>query len=126
MFASKAERMARMRRLGQRAASRLVVKRALNPMIWLCAVTTPSFLLAANALKDNIILSTLFGLMAAVPVLVTCVVVVFLGVSKNGATSLEGLPTRPGNAGTGLPARGRSHERFTFHGGPHKPQSPPD
>lgn len=51
-------------------------------MVWLCSVTTPSFLLAANAMKDRAILGTLFGLMAAVPVLVACVVAVFFGVSK--------------------------------------------
>jgi hypothetical protein len=56
----------------QVAASRLSVKSALNPFLWLSGITTPVFLGAAWALSAHPAAMAVMLVMGALPVLVTC------------------------------------------------------
>ena len=58
--------------LAQRAAQRLQVRSALNPMLWLCGIATPLCFCAAYLFQADEILRNWLVIAGLVPVGVTC------------------------------------------------------
>jgi hypothetical protein len=56
----------------QKAAIRLCVRSALNPMLWLCAILTPVCLIFAYIFRDATVLCYLLLAVGLFPVVVTC------------------------------------------------------
>jgi len=56
----------------QTAAQRLNVRSALNPMLWLCGITTPVMLIAAFLFKDVELIRNLLIIIGLFPTVVTC------------------------------------------------------
>jgi len=54
------------------AAQRVRVRSALNPMLWLSATMTPTYLYAGYAFRENTLLCTILVIAGFVPPLVTC------------------------------------------------------
>ena len=78
----------------QVAASRLSVKSALNPFLWLSGITTPVFLGAAWALSANPAAMTAMLVMGSIPVLVTCGVGVRFAVMDSSKLQSEDYQLR--------------------------------
>jgi len=55
------------------AAERLRVRSALNPMLWLTAIVTPTCFAAAYALRDHPTILAVLIAIGAAPILLTCV-----------------------------------------------------
>lgn len=64
------------------AASRLTVRSALNPMLWLSAISAAIFLTAAYAFKDQPFLCHTLALVAIVPTVVTCCLAIYFAFCK--------------------------------------------
>ena len=64
------------------AGARLVVRSALNPLLWLCGVLCPLCWAAAYALRADVPTMRFLVGLAAVPVLTTCGIAVYLAVRK--------------------------------------------
>ncbi|HIF9138465.1 TPA: hypothetical protein ACX6SR_001916 [Photobacterium damselae] len=69
-------------RWSQNAATKLHVKSALNPMLWLCAITIPLFLGTAYIFKDNQAVVFLLILAAIFPLILTGVGFMYFAINK--------------------------------------------
>ncbi len=58
--------------LSHSAATRLHVKSALNPMLWMIAISTPLSFGVAYLFKDNDTLATLLIIVGIIPIIVAC------------------------------------------------------
>ena len=68
--------------LSQGAAQKLQVKSALNPILWLCGITTPLFLVACYCFKQDVFLKEVMAIASLVPMTVACISYGFLVVFK--------------------------------------------
>lgn len=66
----------------QSAASKIQVKSALNPMLWLSAITLGTCLGFAKLFEDNSVLQTILVGVGLCPVLVTCMGFVYFAIKK--------------------------------------------
>ncbi len=69
-------------RIAQVAGGRLVIRSALNPLLWLCAIVCPTCWAAAYLLRTDVLaLRFLVGL-SSLPILTTCSVSIYFSVRK--------------------------------------------
>ncbi len=68
--------------LAQSAGARLVVRSALNPLLWLCGVVCPLFWAAAFLLRGDPFIARFLTIVSAAPVLKTCGVATYFAVRK--------------------------------------------
>ena len=66
----------------QRAAQHLLVRSALNPVLWLSGITAPVFLASAYAFRDSAALCAVLVGVAALPVIVACAGFVGFAIAK--------------------------------------------
>jgi hypothetical protein len=64
------ERIARLKGSGVKA---LIVRSALNPILWLCAIVSPPFLVAAYWFRESPVICLFLIITAAVPVFCACI-----------------------------------------------------
>lgn len=64
------------------AVKTLVVRSALNPMLWLCGLMTPCFLGAAYMVKDIPSAFAALLVMAGIPTVSTCIGFFYLAIAK--------------------------------------------
>ncbi len=72
----------RLSQLAQSAGATLVIRSAVNPLLWLCGVICPPYWAAAYLLRANPFIARFLVVLSAVPVLTTCGVVVYFAVRK--------------------------------------------
>jgi len=78
----------------QRAASHLIVRSALNPVLWLCAIVAiPCFAFAAYVQNDRPLMWA-FVILGALPVLVACGLAIGFGIYKPSKLQSEDYQIR--------------------------------
>lgn len=94
-------------RLSHAAGSRLVIRSALNPLLWLCATFCPSCCVAAYLFRTDPFAFRYALVLSAAPVLTTCGIAVHFAVSKPERLQSASCQTRPQGwspeAGRGTP-----------------------
>jgi hypothetical protein len=64
------------------AATRLTVRSALNPLLWMCATVGVTCFATAYVFRNDLFVKVLLVIVGVLPILITCVVAVFFAFCK--------------------------------------------